>query len=127
MISIEVKEFIHAAHKLPDSEHLVTKQCARLHGHTYMIVVGAMCEKQDMKGGMAVDFKGIKNIINELDHTYINEIFEASPGFQDKPTTAENIALYLKERIVYEYAFLKNLGVSVCEGYQGEKSNWIHV
>lgn len=127
MISIEVKEFFSAAHQLPNTEHLVTKQCAQLHGHTYLVIVEANCQEWEMKGGMVVDFKGIKNIINELDHRFINDIFGALPNWKDKPTTAENIALYLKSRISTEYKFLKNLEVSVCEGYKGENSNWVHV
>lgn len=127
-MNIEIRHFFDAAHQLPDSEYLITKACARLHGHTYAVIVEASCEPWDIKGGMIVDFKGIKNIIDELDHQFINDIFKKSKSWKDKETTSENIGLYLKERITKEYKYLTNLGVSICEGYKGpERANWTHV
>ena len=35
MYKLEVNRFFDAAHDLPDSENLITKQCTNLHGHTY--------------------------------------------------------------------------------------------
>lgn len=128
MNNIEVRHFFDAAHQLPDSEYLITKACARLHGHTYAVIVEASCEDWDMKGGMIVDFKGIKNIIDGLDHRFVNDIFGSLPNWRELPTTSENIAKYIKSRVEGEYRHLKNVGVSVCEGYKGlERANWTHV
>lgn len=123
-MKIETTVFIEAAHQLPDSENLVTKKCTNLHGHTYCIKVE--CEGMNDRNGMVVDFKAIKEIINELDHQNINNVFKVSFGWEDKPTTAENIALFLKDKI---YESFKDLGIHIriCEGYKGEQSSWVSI
>ena len=47
------------------------------------------------KNGMIVDFKAIKNIVNTLDHAYLNK-------FIPQPT-AENIAKFLLDSILHCY------------------------
>lgn len=124
-MKIEVKHFFSAAHKLPDSEYLVTKECARLHGHTYAVKVSI--DAAHTRNGMVVDFKAIKNVIDELDHQYINEVWEQAGGvWKNAPTTAENIAQYIRYRVAKVLAF-PDAEVSVCEGYKGEgNSSWVH-
>lgn len=120
MNTIEVQHYFDAAHQLKDSEWLVTKACARLHGHTYAVKVTA--ETEELNGaGMVIDFKAIKEAIDVLDHRYINDVF-AEEGVDLQPT-AENIAVYLANKI-------NDLGVhvtkvAVCEGYKGaERASW---
>lgn len=138
-MELEVRHFFDAAHQLPDSEHLVTKACSNLHGHTYAVIVKASGTNEG--GGMIVDFKAIKNVIDTLDHTtllrkgnkYIALIHQDFLDkkqtkdvlvFDDEPTS-ENIAEYIKEEIFKQYPGLQNLMVSVCEGYKGiERANW---
>ena len=113
--------FIDSAHQLPDSNDLTTKKCLNLHGHTWAIRVEI--EGENNKSGMVIDFGEIKKIVNELDHCFINDIFKEK--FDNKPTTAENIALYLQKQI-QEELFLDIVTVWVCEGYKGENhSNWV--
>lgn len=141
---VTVKQFVDAAHMLPDSTDLVTKQCANLHGHTYLIQVEFWGVND--RGGMVVDFRGIKNIINGLDHTTLlvdtpaNRLisdavnssrsnFNLDPQkfvWLDYPPTAENIARFLYDSIQYAYSDLQHIIVSVCEGYKGsDNSQWV--
>ena len=120
-MKMTVKHFFDAAHQLVDSDELLTKGCARLHGHTYAVIVDF--DGKPTKSGMIVDFKAIKNIIDELDHQFINDIFKAK-GLNHQPT-AENIAMYLAGQLVAQLHF-SNITVSVCEGYKGvERSSWV--
>jgi len=122
MYHVTIPVFIDAAHQLPDSESLVTKACARLHGHTYHIVVNF--DANNERDGMTVDFKAIKNIIDQLDHQFINEIFEQR-GITYFPT-AENIAKFIYGEITYDYPDLENLQILVAEGFKGkDKSAYV--
>ncbi len=125
MYKIEVRTFFSAAHQLPDSEHLVSKPCAALHGHTYLAIVS--CSTDVLKGGMVVDFKAIKNLIEKhLDHTFINDVFASTPGWEEKETTAEHIARFIQEKIEDELEL--DATVKLCEGYKGEEStSWVTV
>lgn len=84
------KEFhFSASHQL---SHLYEgHQCARLHGHNYIVVVVLGANKLN-KDGFVVDYgelKSFKNYIdNELDHRHLNDVFNF-------PTTAENLASHL--------------------------------
>jgi 6-pyruvoyltetrahydropterin/6-carboxytetrahydropterin synthase len=90
------KEFtFEAAHRLPHvaADH----KCARLHGHSYRVVVHVQ-GPVDPTSGMVIDFADMKAafkpIIDEhLDHYYLNDV----PGL-DNPTS-ENLARWLWERL----------------------------
>ena len=83
---ILIKEFsFDAAHNLIK----YNGKCEKLHGHTYKMVV--KLEGIPDSEGMIMDFVMLKNIvkaeiIDVLDHSYINEIIEQP--------TAENIAVW---------------------------------
>lgn len=72
--------------------------CARMHGHNWKIEVQVSGSKLN-EIGMVIDFKEIKRhakeIVKELDHTYLNE----HPHFKTRNPTAENIAVYLFQEI----------------------------
>jgi len=121
MNGLVVKHFFDAAHQLKDSPDLVTKACARLHGHTYAVVVEA--EAQNLNGaGMVVDFKAIKNIIDKFDHRYINDVL-AEMNIDVQPT-AENLAKVIAD-LVHDELAINVKQVSVCEGYKGaERASW---
>ena len=122
-MEIEVRHFFDASHQLPDSEHLVTKACARLHGHTYAVVVTA--DTRTLEGGMVVDFKAIKNAIDVLDHWHINEVFKLYPRWEHCEPTSENIAKFIHAQIESDCPRLQHVKVAVCEGYKGpERANW---
>jgi queuosine biosynthesis protein QueD len=119
-MKLAIKHYFDAAHQLTDSEQLVTKACARLHGHTYAVKVEI--ENELNKQGFVIDFKAIKNIIDRLDHQYINDILKEYNI--DLQPTAENIAIIITDWIENETR-CKVIRVSVCEGYKGEdKASW---
>lgn len=72
--------------------------CSNLHGHNWKIEVQVKGSKLN-EIGMVIDFKAIKRIakdvIAELDHTYLND----HPNFQKTNPTAENIAAYIYTEI----------------------------
>lgn len=124
MNKLEVRHFFDAAHQLTDSPELVTKACARLHGHTYAVIVEAGAKTLN-SAGMVVDFKAIKNIIDMFDHQYINDIFaELGLDVYGTQPTAENIAKVIADLIHENLAITVNK-VSVCEGYKGaDRASW---
>lgn len=77
-----------------DSAHNLTGHpgsCENLHGHTYKLEVTVSGTLSD--NGMVVDFQDLKtvvekNIIQKLDHQYLNEIIPTR-------TTCENISLWI--------------------------------
>ncbi|RNC28485.1 MAG: 6-carboxy-5,6,7,8-tetrahydropterin synthase [Candidatus Dichloromethanomonas elyunquensis] len=89
-----VKEFtFDAAHRLEGH----CGHCKNIHGHTYKLLVGVYGEIQNQPGstndGMVLDFDALKQvvnteIINKLDHQFINEILPFQP-------TVENIAVWM--------------------------------
>ena len=120
---LTVSDFFHASHTLPDSEYLITKECTRLHGHTYLARVEI--ESDELKAGMIVDFKAVKDIIKLFDHRHVNDVL--SEYGSNEPATAETIARFIKQKITNELGF-KIVSVSICEGYKGEElSTWIKV
>jgi len=89
------KEFtFEAAHRLPNvpAEH----KCARLHGHSFRIVVHVEGEV-GADSGWVVDFADIERAFRplheQLDHRYLNEI----EGL-DNPTS-ERVAVWIWERL----------------------------
>lgn len=135
-MKLTVKHFTDTAHILPDTEHLCSKGCARLHGHTYAFEVSF--KGGELKGGMVVDFKLIKQLIDELDHRTLvfRETHPMLLGFLQSSNpdqviefpyipSSENISRYVAEQIALQYPDLSEIEVSVCEGYKGiERANW---
>lgn len=67
-------------------------KCQLMHGHNWIIHV--TCENDRLnQNGMVIDFAEIKEVVNKLDHSCINDVM-------DQPT-AENIASYLMVRIPF--------------------------
>lgn len=68
--------------------------CARLHGHNWIIQVYVRCRELD-DIGIGIDFRvikeNVKDVLQGLDHFNMNEL----PPFQEDNPTSENIAKYL--------------------------------
>lgn len=68
--------------------------CARLHGHNWIIQVYVRCRELD-DIGIGIDFRvikeNVKDVLQGLDHFNMNEL----PAFQEDNPTSENIAKYL--------------------------------
>ena len=68
--------------------------CAQIHGHNWIVEVFVRCrELNDI--GIGIDFRdvrqAIKDIIKDLDHSYLNEY----PEFKNTNPSSENIANFL--------------------------------
>jgi len=90
MFEIKILDTFSAAHSLQG----YAGDCERLHGHNYKIEV-VVASKILNELGIAIDFRDIKkllkNIIKEMDHSYLNDL----PQFKDKNPSSENIARYI--------------------------------
>lgn len=59
---------IDAAHHLPD----YPGNCARVHGHCWRIVISVVGKTLNGQH-MLMDFKKVKQLVNQLDHQHIND------------------------------------------------------
>jgi len=90
MYELTVKSRFAAAHRLRD----YAGECENLHGHNWKVT--ARIASPDLNAeGMVVDFREVKDALEEavekLDHQYLNE----SPPFDEVNPTTENIATFL--------------------------------
>jgi len=87
---IYVKTHFSAAHSL----HGYKGDCAKTHGHNWIIKVYVQCKKLD-DIGFGIDFRDLKKIVKEvlvsMDHSNLNEL----KAFQEMNPTSENIAKYI--------------------------------
>ena len=90
IFEVYVKSHFSAAHRLVGYEG----DCARVHGHNWIIEVFVRCAELD-NIGIGLDFRDIKaavkTVLSDLDHSDLNDLDE----FQDINPTSENIARYL--------------------------------
>ncbi len=102
VFEIYVKTHFSAAHSLKGYQG----DCARVHGHNWIIEVFVKCKELN-EIGIGIDFRDIqreiKGVLQELDHFNLNEL----PTFQKVNPTSENIAKFLY------YAFGKKLNSDV--------------
>jgi 6-pyruvoyltetrahydropterin/6-carboxytetrahydropterin synthase len=91
---VYIKTHFSAAHSLKGYQG----DCARMHGHNWIIEVYVKCKELD-DIGIGIDFRDIKTavkeVINELDHFNLNDL----PAFKEINPTSENIAKYLYHEI----------------------------
>ncbi len=94
MFEITVKSDFAAAHRLNNYQGA----CENLHGHNFIVEASIRCAKLD-KSYIAMDFKELKktlkNILGELDHTYLND----NEYFKNTNPTSEMIAKYIYEKL----------------------------
>ncbi|MBN2453664.1 MAG: 6-carboxytetrahydropterin synthase QueD [Candidatus Omnitrophica bacterium] len=87
MYEIKVKANFSSAHNLRNYRG----KCEHLHGHNWAVEAVFVYRKLD-KDGMALDFKAARkmlgDILERLDHSYLNEIGD----FKKLNPTSENIA-----------------------------------
>ena len=90
MFEVYVKTHFSAAHSLIG----YPGDCARVHGHNWMVEAYVKCKELD-EIGIGIDFrdtkKAVKKVIDNLDHFNLNEL----PSFKDTNPTSENIAKFL--------------------------------
>ncbi|MGB9561247.1 MAG: 6-carboxytetrahydropterin synthase QueD [bacterium] len=90
MFYIKVRGEFSAAHRIVG----YPGKCGSIHGHRWEVIVEVKVDRLN-KIGMGMDFSILKeklqNIINSLDHRYLNEI----EPFSSVNPTAENIAKFI--------------------------------
>jgi len=90
MFKLKIIDHFSSAHNLRGYRG----KCEELHGHNYKVELVVQGEKLD-KIGMLCDFKILKknldDILQELDHKYLNKV----RPFNKINPTAENIAKYI--------------------------------
>lgn len=94
MYKLTIRTSFAAAHNLINYQG----DCENLHGHNWKVDVAVIARELD-KAGLGIDFKVLKReageIINELDHKYLNE----NPAFQALSPSSEHISRYLHQRL----------------------------
>jgi 6-pyruvoyltetrahydropterin/6-carboxytetrahydropterin synthase len=94
MFELKVLSHFAAAHKL----QMVAKKCENLHGHNWKIESSVVGEKLN-GAGVLIDFgelkKHIAEIMEKLDHKYLNDL----NLFNDNIPSSENIAVYIAEEL----------------------------
>lgn len=70
-------------------------KCSKTHGHNWIVTVEILADTLNKDTGMVMDFGEIKEIVNQLDHTHLNDIL----GNELNPT-AENIAKWICDKLV---------------------------
>ena len=90
VFEIYVQTHFSAAHALKG----YPGDCARVHGHNWIIDVFVRCRELD-EIGIGIDFRvikdSVKGVLKNLDHFNLNEL----PAFKEINPTSENIARFL--------------------------------
>lgn len=119
MYSIKVELDFSAAHNLRGYKG----KCEELHGHNWKVEVVAAKSKLD-KTGMVLDFKylkmKLKEVLEKLDHKYLNNI----AYFKKANPTSENIAKYIFDSLESQVSGLELVTVwesdNCCASYNGK-------
>lgn len=94
MFELKVKTHFAAAHQLT----MVGQKCENLHGHNWNVEVYVSGERLN-PAGVLVDFGDIKaavrDIMEDLDHKFLNEI----EAFSTIQPSSEQIAIYIAGRL----------------------------
>ena len=94
VFEVYVKTHFSAAHALEG----YPGDCARLHGHNWIIEAFVKCKELD-DIGIGIDFRdikiGVKDVIDGLDHFNLNEL----PAFRNENPTSENIAKFIYKEL----------------------------
>ena len=114
MYEVTIKQSFSAAHTLKD----IGNTCEKLHGHNFLVEV-SVTSSELTEAGILVDFRVLKEwteeILNELDHKYLNEI----NYFKNISPSAENIAKFIYYGIA-EKARCHNLDISQVTVWESE-------
>ena len=110
MFTLCVKDSFAAAHRLVGYQG----KCEDLHGHNFAVEAFFAGEKLG-DDGLLIDFKilkdYLKNVLDCLDHKYLNEI----PFFIERASSAEYIAMHIfgevEKRMEGKEAILKEIRV----------------
>ncbi|PJA47976.1 MAG: 6-carboxytetrahydropterin synthase QueD [Syntrophobacterales bacterium CG_4_9_14_3_um_filter_49_8] len=114
MYEVTIRRSFSAAHTLKE----IGGKCEELHGHNFVVEVSVTVPDLNREG-LAIDFRVLKRwteeILETLDHKYLNDI----PYFNALNPSAENIALFVYERIAQK-AHLQKIRVSRVTVWESE-------
>ena len=120
MYKINVSDTFSAAHQLKGYDGA----CRNVHGHTWKIRVGIICEATN-DIGLSIDFnvikKHLRKIIETLDHHFLNEL----DIFASLNPTSENIARYMY-KCLQESINIPGCHVEDLEVWESDKSSIIY-
>lgn len=95
MYRLTVKSEFSAAHYLREYKG----KCEALHGHNWKVEAVVAALKLDRQG-LALDFhrikKALKDVLDELDHKYLNQL----SYFKKHNPTSENLAKYIFDELL---------------------------
>ncbi|MCK4533933.1 MAG: 6-carboxytetrahydropterin synthase QueD [Syntrophobacterales bacterium] len=119
MYEITVKKTFSAAHTLD-----IGGERENLHGHNFRVEATVASEKLNADG-LVLDFRVLKKWVNEiledLDHTFLNDL----PPFSNISPTAENIARFIYNRLE-ENTVPMDLKVSRIAVWESENSKAVY-
>ena len=117
MFELTVKAEFEAAHQING----YNGKCQRLHGHNWTVEAIVNGTELD-ELGMLIDFKVLKaelnNVLDELDHRYLNDL----DMFKIKNPTAENLAKYIFDTLAESKIFNTNAKLTAIRVYESPKS-----
>ena len=94
MYEVKIKADFSAAHNLRE----VGGKCESLHGHNFTVEAAVESASLD-ENGMVIDFRHLKTktkeILDTLDHKYLNEL----PFFRSANPSSENLAAYIFDEL----------------------------
>ncbi len=106
-----------AAHRLT----MVAQQCENLHGHNWKVELCVAGKKLDA-GGVLMDFgivkQHVRDVVNKLDHTYLNE----HEVFSKIPPSSENISVFIAEEVQKRLGENERLWVSKVHVWESDDS-----
>ena len=118
MFELRIISNFAAAHKLK----MVAKKCENLHGHNWKVEV-FVCGKKINNAGVLIDFGELKDkfseIMKTLDHRYLNELED----FKNLPTSSENLAVYIADKMQDKLKEHKNLKVSKVTVWESDNAS----
>ncbi len=116
MFTLCIKDSFAAAHRLVGYEG----KCESLHGHNFAVEAFFAGERLD-KCGLLIDFKilkeYLKNVLDELDHKFLNDM----PYFSERASSAEYIAMFIYERLEVQVS-AKGISVKRVHVWESEKA-----
>jgi len=119
MYEITVKKTFSAAHTLD-----IGGKREELHGHNFNVEVTISAEELN-EDGLVLDFRVLKKwvseILEELDHTFLNNL----PAFKNMSPTSENIARFIYNRLEGNTSIM-GLKVSRVAVWESENSKAVY-
>ena len=94
MFDIEIRKVFSAAHSLRGYNGM----CCNLHGHNYSVVVVVKTAKLDDLG-LSLDFKVLKEALDDILNAYDHHDLSQLPEFRDTNPSSENLAISIYRQL----------------------------